>query len=187
MERIIALHRDGEMSDPDWRPQIAAQDEVAQVASEMGHGSLELQADWQRRTEEGNLAMFVVRDREAAIASVNLLIQGADEQAVRDEIGAVPMVIALDVKEEYRRKGIASKLMNACEDYVRQHVELPQQIALGVVAANTPARTMYEKLGYRNRTVGGKELYDVSWPEVDSSGEKIIRTTQCLLMLRDLS
>jgi GNAT superfamily N-acetyltransferase len=53
------------------------------------------------------------------------------------------------VPEQYRRRGIAARLSGAAEE--RVHARGFDQIALDVDVKNTPARALYEKLGYRER------------------------------------
>ncbi|MBD3189492.1 MAG: GNAT family N-acetyltransferase [Candidatus Heimdallarchaeota archaeon] len=53
----------------------------------------------------------------------------------------------LNVLPKFRRKGLASKLMNLAEEYAKK--EGLDAIALHVVEFNTRARKLYEKLGYR--------------------------------------
>ncbi len=161
-------------------------EDVVQAASETGHSSPDIQTNWQQRAEQGGLVMFAVHEGDRYVASVNLLLDGADEQVVKDEIGIVPMVNALGVNEEFRKHGLGSKLMDACESYVREHPELPQQIVLGVEEDNHVARKMYEDRGYKYQKINGEYMYDSSWPEIGEDGVRKMYHTRCYLMTKEL-
>jgi ribosomal protein S18 acetylase RimI-like enzyme len=57
-------------------------------------------------------------------------------------------VAELSVDPEYRRQGVASALMRAVEDWVRNQPDLPRTISLGVETDNKDAVALYSKLGY---------------------------------------
>ena len=60
-----------------------------------------------------------------------------------------PEVQNVYVSDDHRRRGIATKLTAAAEELVRQRGF--RRIALDVDVDSVPARTLYEKLGYRER------------------------------------
>jgi len=53
----------------------------------------------------------------------------------------------LEIKQAYRRQGVASMVMHLLEDEVRKHKAT--KIALHVFGQNTAARDLYLKAGYR--------------------------------------
>lgn len=162
--------------------------EVAEVAVLSGHRSPDVIRNWERRAANGGLVMFAVKMSGEVMGSVNILLDGADEQAVKDEIGVdVPIINALGVNEQYRGQGLGSQLMDACEGYIRSHLGLPQKLALGVETDNAIARAMYEQRGYQYKTVDGQKTYESSWPEVDKDGNRTMYTAQCLLMIKNLN
>jgi ribosomal protein S18 acetylase RimI-like enzyme len=60
-----------------------------------------------------------------------------------------PEVQDVFVDEAHRRRGVASRLSASAENLVRERGF--DTIALDVDVENTPARALYEKLGYRER------------------------------------
>lgn len=161
-------------------------DEIDTAAAQTGHSNSDIRNNWRQRAEAGGLVMFALKDGEDYVASVNLLLDGADEQIVKDEIGIIPMVNALGVNDSHRKQGIATKLMDVCENYVRLHTDLPQKIVLGVEVENEVARNMYEKLGYTYLQIAGEATYESSWPEINEDGKRVMYVTRCLLMEKDL-
>lgn len=164
-------------------------EDIAEVANLAEHRSAEVVDKWCQQAAEGNLVMFAVRDGDKVIGSVNLLLDRTDTpQPVAGAVGdKTAMVNALGINEEYRGRGLGTKLMDACEGYVINHPELPQKIALGVEVDNKIARTMYEQRGYQYTQMDGKDTYETSWPEVDANGNKQTYHAECLLMVKDLS
>ena len=56
-------------------------------------------------------------------------------------------IVNINVAATYRRQGLASKLLRACCGfYAQSHAEL--MVTLDVEKSNTPARKLYEKLGF---------------------------------------
>lgn len=156
--------------------------DIDSAAAQTGHSNPDIRQDWRKRAEAGGLVMFAIKTGGNFIASVNLLLDGADEQAVKAEVGIVPMINALGVNEEFRKQGLGSKLMDACEAYVRNHPELPQLIVLGVEEDNHVARRIYEERGYKYQKVNGEDLYDSSWPEIGEDGARRMYHARCYLM-----
>lgn len=73
-------------------------------------------------------------------------------------------VISIGVRSKWRRQGIATRLMEALEGWATQHSI--RRLELSVAVENTPARQLYEKLGYqeegrkRQSLKCGEELFD---------------------------
>jgi len=161
-------------------------DAIPRVAYETGHKNPDILKNWQERSEKGGLVMFAIRDQDRFIASTTLLLDGADEQIVKDEIGIIPMINGLGVNEEFRNQGLGSILMDVCEGYVQSHPKLLQKIILGVEEDNNIAQKMYEERGYKYIKVAGKDTYDASWPEIGEDGLRTIYHTKCYLMMKEL-
>ncbi len=58
----------------------------------------------------------------------------------------LPVINSVAVRPEYRRRGIAEALVQAAERFAAEHGH--DRVVLDVLAHNTPAITLYEKLGY---------------------------------------
>ncbi len=165
--------------------QLAPQD-IDKAAEQTGHSNPDIRATWARQAENGELVMFAVKDDDEYIGSVHLLLTGAPNQDVRDASESAPMLNALGVNEDYRQHGLGTKLIEACEDYVRDRSDLPQKIALGVETDNLTARNIYLHRGYKDKRVAGSDMYNTSWPEIDENGNEQMYHATCYLMVKDL-
>ena len=70
----------------------------------------------------------------------------------------LPQINALEIDEDYRRRGLATMLIAAAENEAR--CQGFSMIGLGVEISNKPAKRLYEKLGYSYQQVGGSDTYD---------------------------
>ena len=67
-------------------------------------------------------------------------------------------IVSLYVKEEYRKKGIATQLIKCCEDTARRQGR--RFISLDILSGNDKALALYKKLGfYDYKTTMIKNLY----------------------------
>ena len=55
-------------------------------------------------------------------------------------------IVSLYVKEEYRKKGVATQLIKCCEDTARRQGR--RFISLDILSGNEKALTLYKKLGF---------------------------------------
>ena len=93
------------------------------------------------------------------VGRVTLRHDWGDETSIieKDFLG-LPQINALEIGENYRRRGLATMLIAAAENEARcQGFSL---IGLGVEISNKPAKRLYEKLGYSYQQVGGSDTYD---------------------------
>ncbi|SHM95035.1 GNAT family N-acetyltransferase [Cryptosporangium aurantiacum] len=83
------------------------------------------------------------------------------------------------VHPAFRSCGLGTLLVRAAEDRIRQrglaHAEL------GVDAANTGARRLYERLGYRVT-----REQDEEWDDIDAGGRVVRRRSHCAVLRRTL-
>ncbi len=66
----------------------------------------------------------------------------------REVIGESVTIEHVGVATTFRRRGFATRLMHAAEQWLRANPDLPQTLTLGVETTNTPAIALYQKLGY---------------------------------------
>ncbi len=62
-----------------------------------------------------------------------------------------PYIIELFVHRDYRKKGIAKTLILSCCEEVRKSGQ--DEIALTVVAENSPARNLYKSIGFQEQNI----------------------------------
>jgi predicted GNAT family acetyltransferase len=86
------------------------------------------------------------------------------------------------VKEEFRRQGIATKLISAAEGMARQKGFT--QIGMAVGADDNPkARHLYESLGYKEWPHG---LFEESWLITGANGNEILEKEICTYLGKSL-
>lgn len=90
---------------------------------------------------------FVWEEDGQVVGLVNVLRRGSTDQWTIGNVAVLP---------EYRRRGIARKLVEACIDFAKERGA--KTINLDVVAGNVPAYELYKKLGFEQYS-GSKELF----------------------------
>lgn len=83
---------------------------------------------------------------------------GDETPIIEKDFPGLPQINALEIDEDYRRRGLATMLIAAAENEARRQ-GFPM-IGLGVEISNEPAKRLYEKLGYSYQQVGGSDTYD---------------------------
>ena len=83
---------------------------------------------------------------------------GDETSIIEKDFPGLPQINALEIDEDYRRRGLATMLIAAAENEARRQGF--SMIGLGVEISNEPAKKLYEKLGYSYRQVGGSDTYD---------------------------
>jgi GNAT superfamily N-acetyltransferase len=98
-------------------------------------------AQWVAPPLRDVLRGFIWEEDGKAVGLTNIMRQGNTNRWYIGNVAVLP---------EYRRRGIARQLVQACMDYARERGAT--RIGLDVVAGNMPAYTLYEKLGYEHYT-----------------------------------
>ena len=83
---------------------------------------------------------------------------GDETSIIEKDFPGLPQINALEIDEDYRRRGLATMLIAAAENEAR--CQGFSMIGLGVEISNKPAKRLYEKLGYSYQQVGGSDTYD---------------------------
>ena len=83
---------------------------------------------------------------------------GDETSIIEKDFPGLPQINALEIDENYRRRGLATMLIAAAENEAR--CQGFSMIGLGVEISNKPAKRLYEKLGYSYQQVGGSDTYD---------------------------
>lgn len=103
---------------------------------------------------------------------------------VTDYFPNLPAIQALEVREEYRRFGVASELLRVAEQEALERGFT--EIGLGVEPDNLPAIKLYEKASYEKTPVDGLEKYHCWWQEKNDKGELQKFDIDCFLMKKQL-
>jgi len=96
------------------------------------------------RTLFGFLKLLNKEPMKLFVAEVDGKVVGTTMVRKRGNIGYVSTVM---VHSDFRRKGIATELVKTAIDYVRKR-KLPR-IILHVISTNNPAKSLYQKLGFK--------------------------------------
>ena len=83
---------------------------------------------------------------------------GDETSIIEKDFPGLPQINALEIDEDYRRRGLATMLIAAAENEARRQGF--SMIGLGVEISNEPAKRLYEKIGYSYQQVGGSDTYD---------------------------
>ena len=83
---------------------------------------------------------------------------GDETSIIEKDFPGLPQINALEIDEDYRRRGLATMLVTAAENEAR--CQGFSMIGLGAEISNEPAKRLYEKLGYSYQQVGGSDTYD---------------------------
>lgn len=93
-----------------------------------------------------------------------------------------PYLEAGQTRGEFRRKGIATRLIRACESIAVERGY--RSIGLAVGSSDNPdARRLYEALGYRD---WGRGDFLVSWRYRDAEGNEGVESELCIYMFKSL-
>ena len=130
----------------------------------------------------GKQVVFLVAEDDANyIGRVELKLTPPDEAEVRKKLPDVPSVMALQVNEDSRRKGVGSLLMNALFEKAQSLGK--DKVCLGVEPSNELARKFYEQLGFYYEGT----IYESCWDEPDSKGEYKRVCVDAMLMVKELT
>ena len=103
---------------------------------------------------------------------------GNETSIIEKDFPGLPQINALEIDEDYRRRGLATMLITATENEARRQGF--SMIGLGIEISNEPAKKLYEKLGYSYRQVGGNDTYDFLFGKPDPQVYKLRLMTKSL-------
>ena len=103
---------------------------------------------------------------------------GDETPIIEKDFPGLPQINALEIDEDYRRRGLATMLIAAAENEARRQGF--SMIGLGVEISNEPAKRLYEKLGYSYQQVGGSDTYDFLFGKPNPQGYKLRLMTKSL-------
>jgi GNAT superfamily N-acetyltransferase len=108
--------------------------------------------------------------------------KGPDRDPSSEYPYPTPYLEGIGTVKPYRRKGIATKIIQNAE-YMIQERGMPRS-ALTVGSDDNPhARHLYEKLGYKD---WGQGEFSINWEYKNKDGNEGIETEVCIYMFKDL-
>jgi GNAT superfamily N-acetyltransferase len=108
---------------------------------------------------------------------------GPGEDPTGEYPSPTPYLGAVQVRPEYRRKGVATQLIRHAEELVRDRGF--SRIGLAVGSTDNPdARRLYEKLNYLD---WGRGEFEASWEYRTRDGKSGTESEVCIYMFKDLA
>jgi ribosomal protein S18 acetylase RimI-like enzyme len=99
---------------------------------------------WAGRFLLGSLRLFGKQPMKFLVAEADSKLVGTTLVDDRGKAGSISVVM---VHPDYRRRGIATKLMTGALDFIRRRKKV--RAVLGVMSTNTAAKDLYVKLGFK--------------------------------------
>ncbi len=99
-----------------------------------------------RQTENRGVLLAGWRD-DLPVGVVYLWLEPADEPEIRHHLPGVPLLQHLEVRREYRRRGVGTEVVQAACHYLWRLGH--QRVALAVDIDNHEAMRLYVRLGFR--------------------------------------
>src|SRR5262245_537898 len=130
---------------------------------------------------EGRLAYLVAWQGSAPVGHGLIHWPGPRNAAVREHLPDCPEIFMLGVPEALRSQGIGRALIARLEKVAAARGK--RCIGLGVAVTNPRARSLYERLGYRE--VGAPSYVD-RWYWVDPSGMERVEEDPCVFLVKAL-
>ena len=103
---------------------------------------------------------------------------GNETSIIEKDFPGLPQINALEIDEDYRRRGLATMLITTAENEARRQGF--SMIGLGVEISNEPAKRLYEKIGYSYQQVGGSDTYDFLFGKPNPQVYKLYLMTKSL-------
>ena len=125
------------------------------VGSEIGPSYVELLI---RRAAEKTGHLLIAREESRAVGFVCAWVEIDDDPLLRDDARAYAYISDIFVDPEWRRRGVAGRLLVAIED--RMHAQGCRRMRLCSKAANRLAIDFYEKAGYRPHEIVFAKMLD---------------------------
>jgi len=181
MKDAAKANRDERGANVDAKLRAIGPEEIEAVGWDLRIHPL-VRANWSEQIKDGKMEMIAAYEEDQPAGRINLIFEGPLEEEVIKELGgAIPWMHALWTNEDYRYRGIGTKLVLACEQEVINSPNLPKVIGLAVECENAIARGLYEKLGYEHRKVGGKDTFK---PLPEFEGQE---PPEAILMIKNLA
>ena len=134
-----------------------------------------------KEQETGKSIWLIAWICKKPVGHIQLRFDGCKVKKVRDNLKNCSHIESLGVKEEYRRKGIATKLINFTENLSRKKGY--KKIGLSVEKDNNFLKNLYERRGYKDWRKG---IIIEKWNELDKKGKKKLIKEKCNYYVKEL-
>lgn len=132
--------------------------------------------------EKGTADWLIAYADDVPVGHFLVRWDGAHNDAVKKFVQNCPHLESGGVKEEFRRQGVATRMILAAEEMARQKGFT--KIGMAVGANDNPrARHLYESLGYTDWQHG---TFDESWQVIGPDGNIKQETETCIYLIKNL-
>jgi GNAT superfamily N-acetyltransferase len=152
----------------DLRIRACSEGDIVPLARHFSSGDSRVHAVRYARQQDGHSVYLIAWLAEVPVGHLDLWWQGAeDSPSARQHLAGCPELNSIAVLPEYRSQGIGTRLIAAAEEMARERGF--REVCVGVNTENTRARSLYERLGYRDWGHGVVEAY---WLLPDQHGTR---------------
>jgi len=156
---------------------ICSERDIDLLARKFSSGTSRVHAFRFARQQDGRSTYLIAWLREVPVGHLDLRWEGAEESPMAQQhLAGHAELNGIVVLPEYRSQGIGTRLIAAAEQMARERGF--REVCLGVNIENARARSLYERLGYRD---WGHGVVDASWLLPDQHGT---RPTEQVIYLR---
>ena len=161
----------------DLRIRVCSQRDISLLARQFSSGDSRVHAFRYARQQDGHSVYLIAWLAEVPVGHLDLWWQGAEDcPSAQQHLAGCPELNGIAVLPEYQSQGIGTRLIAAAEQMARERGF--REVFVGVNIENARARSLYERLGYRDWGHGVVEAY---WLLPDQHGT---RPTEQVIYLR---
>ena len=152
------------------RIRICSERDIVLLARQFSSGDSRVHAFRYARQQDRHSTYLIAWLGEVPVGHLDLRWQGAEESPIAQQhLAEHPELNGIVVFPEYRSQGIATRLIASAEYMARERGF--RQVCLGVNIENALARSLYERLGYRD---WGHGVVEASYPLLDQHGTRCV-------------
>ena len=160
---------------------ICSERDIVLLARQFSSGTSGVHAFRYARQQDGRSTYLVAWLGEVPVGHLDLRWDGAEESAIAGQyLAGCPELNGIVVLPEYRSQGIGRRLIAFAEQMARERGF--REVCLGVNIENARARSLYERLGYRD---WGHGVVEASWGLPDQHGTR--PTEQAIYLRKELT
>ena len=137
--------------------------------------------EWLAQQDEGSVAYLVAWVAECPVGHGLIHWPGPRDPGIAASLSECPEIYSLGVPEEFRSRGIGTLLVRSLEKLASGRGFL--QTGLAVALENSPARSLYERLGYRKADL---DTFIDRWLWVDPTGQIHHEQDECQFLVKPL-
>jgi len=134
-----------------------------------------------KEQEKGKSMWLIAWKNNHPIGHVQVRFNGSKITKVKSNLKNCPHIESLGVKEDYRKKGVGTKLMNYAENLVKKKGY--KKVGLAVEKRNLFLEKLYFKRGYKN---WGKGIVIDSWYVLNKKRNKQKVSEKCNYFIKTL-